>query len=291
MKKKSKLSILIVIAFIISIISTGCSTDEMDGIEIITTNYANEYIVNRIYKDHAKITSIYPDGVDTSTYTISAKKKQEYSKKDIFIYNGLIEVERNLAMDLLDINPSLKIIDTAYVLETDYAPEELWLNPSSLLMMSQNVKNGLIEYVSSTYLHKDITDAYNALKVDLSELDVMYREAVNDAPDKNIIIDDSTLKYLEKFGLKIYCIDSDATDKTKADVENLIATKKVSYIITFKNVDKSSNLKEIIKKYPTIKTIDLHKLNILSDEERKNSEDYLTITRNNLTLLNQELYQ
>ena len=291
MKKKSKLSILIVIAFIISIISTGCSTDEMDGIEIITTNYANEYIVNRIYKDHAKITYIYPDGVDTSTYTISAKKKQEYSKKDIFIYNGLIEVERNLAMDLLDINPSLKIIDTAYVLETDYAPEELWLNPSSLLMMSQNVKNGLIEYVSSTYLHKDITDAYNALKVDLSELDVMYREAVNDAPDKNIIIDDSTLKYLEKFGLKIYCIDSDATDKTKADVENLIATKKVSYIITFKNVDKSSNLKEIIKKYPTIKTIDLHKLNILSDEERKNSEDYLTITRNNLTLLNQELYQ
>ncbi len=289
--KKLKLPLLIIGAFIVSIISTGCTTDEMDGIEIITTNYANEYIVNRIYKDHAKINSIYPDGVDTSTYTISSKKKKEYSKKDIFVYNGLIEVERNLAMDLLDINPSLKIIDTAYVLETDYAPEELWLNPSSLLMMSQNVKNGLIEYVTSTYLHKDITDAYNSLKVDLSELDVLYREAVDDATDKNIIIDDSTLKYLEKFGLKIYCIDSDATDKTIADVEKLINTKKVSYIISFKGIDKSSNSKELITKYPNIKTIELHKLNILSDDERKNSEDYLSITRNNLTLLNQELYQ
>ncbi len=289
--KKLKLPLLIIGAFIVSIISTGCTTDEMDGIEIITTNYANEYIVNRIYKDHAKISSIYPDGVDTSTYTISSKKKKEYSKKDIFVYNGLIEVERNLAMDLLDINPSLKIIDTAYVLETDYAPEELWLNPSSLLMMSQNVKNGLIEYVTSTYLHKDITDAYNSLKVDLSELDVLYREAVDDATDKNIIIDDSTLKYLEKFGLKIYCIDSDATDKTIADVEKLINTKKVSYIISFKGIDKSSNSKELITKYPNIKTIELHKLNILSDDERKNSEDYLSITRNNLTLLNQELYQ
>lgn len=289
--KKLKLPLLIIGAFIVSIISTGCTTDEMDGIEIITTNYANEYIVNRIYKDHAKISSIYPDGVDTSTYTISSKKKKEYSKKDIFVYNGLIEVERNLAMDLLDINPSLKIIDTAYVLETDYAPEELWLNPSSLLMMSQNVKNGLIEYVTSTYLHKDITDTYNSLKVDLSELDVLYREAVDDATDKNIIIDDSTLKYLEKFGLKIYCIDSDATDKTIADVEKLINTKKVSYIISFKGIDKSSNSKELITKYPNIKTIELHKLNILSDDERKNSEDYLSITRNNLTLLNQELYQ
>lgn len=289
--KKLKLPLLIIGAFIVSIISTGCTTDEMDGIEIITTNYANEYIVNRIYKDHAKISSIYPDGVDTSTYTISSKKKKEFSKKDIFVYNGLIEVERNLAMDLLDINPSLKIIDTAYVLETDYAPEELWLNPSSLLMMSQNVKNGLIEYVTSTYLHKDITDAYNSLKVDLSELDVLYREAVDDATDKNIIIDDSTLKYLEKFGLKIYCIDSDATDKTIADVEKLINTKKVSYIISFKGIDKSSNSKELITKYPNIKTIELHKLNILSDDERKNSEDYLSITRNNLTLLNQELYQ
>ena len=43
----------------------------------------------------------------------------------------LVEKERNLAVSLLDINKDLKIIDTSYVLETDYSNEELWLNPSN----------------------------------------------------------------------------------------------------------------------------------------------------------------
>ena len=67
-----------------------------------------------------------------------------------------IEKERNLAVDLLDLNPDLKIIDTAYVLETDYSPEELWLNPSSLLMMAQNVRLGLEEYIDSNVLKAEI---------------------------------------------------------------------------------------------------------------------------------------
>lgn len=276
---------------ILSLATTGCGTDEMDGIEIIVTNYANEYIVNRLYSDHAKITSIYPDGVDTSTYKLSSKQKKEYAKKDIFVYNGSIETERNLAIDLLDINSHLKIIDTSYVLETDYAPEELWLNPASLLMMSQNVKNGLEEYITSTYLKKEIDEKYKSFKIDVSTLDVDYRDSVDETDNKNIVVADSTLKYLEKFDLNVYCIDADASDKTIADVENLISKKEISYILTFKNTEMNSNAKDMLKKFKNLKTIELHKLNILTDKERENKENYITIMQNNLTLLNQELYQ
>ena len=129
--------------------------DNMDNIEIIVTNYPNEFIVKELYDEHANITSIYPDGVDINNYKISKKQKNDFSKTDLFIYNGLIEKERDLAVDLLSINPDLKIIDSAYVLETDYSPEELWLNPSSLLMMAQNVRIGLEEYITSTYLKKE----------------------------------------------------------------------------------------------------------------------------------------
>ena len=102
---------------------------------------------------------------------------------------------------------------------------------------------------------------------------------------------DSTLNYLEKFGLKVYCIDADASDKTIADVEELFNKKEVSYILSFKNTEMNSIAKEMLDKYSNIKTIELHKLNILTDKERENKEDYLTIMQNNLTLLNQELYQ
>ena len=135
-----------------SFLTSGCTSDNMDNIEVTVTNYSTEYIMKELYDEHANITSIYPDGVDVNDYKVSDKQKKDFSKTDLFIYNGLIEKERDLAVDLLSLNPNLKIIDTAYVLETDYSPEELWLNPSSLLMMSQNVRLGLQEYISSTYL-------------------------------------------------------------------------------------------------------------------------------------------
>lgn len=289
MKKTTKYVLLIISIFTLSIFTTGCGNDEMDGVNIAVTNYANEYIVDRLYGKHAKITSIYPDGVDTSTYKLSKKQKEEFSKYGIFVYNGLIESERNVAIDLLNINPNLKIIDTAYILETDYSPEELWLNPSSLLMMSQNVKNGLLEYVESTYLHKEIEDNYKQLKIDLSTLDVEYRDAIRDAADKNIIVDDSALKYLEKLGLNVYCIDDTATDKLLVEAEDLIKDKKANYIITFRNNDQTNNSKEMIGKHTEIKTLELHKLDLLTDEERDEKKDYLTIMEDNLNLLRQEL--
>ena len=270
---------------------TGCTNDTMDNIEIIVTNYPNEYVVKNLYGDHATITSIYPDGVDIENYDISNKQKNEYSKKDLFVYNGLLEKERNLAVDLLSINPDLKIIDTAYVLETDYSPEELWLNPSSLLMMSQNVRISLDEYITSTYLKKEIDEAYDELKIKLSEVDAEYRVAVESTNNKTVVVADSALKYLEKFGLDVICIDSDATQKTLTDALNAINDGNINYIFMFKGQKVNDNVKNILDNHSDVKTIELHKLDNLSDEERSEKYDYITIMKDNLESIKKELYQ
>ena len=208
-----------------------------------------------------------------------------------FVYNGLLEKERNLAVDLLAINPDLKIIDTAYVLETDYSPEELWLNPSSLLMMSQNVRLSLNEYVTSTYLKKEVDTAYDELKIKLSEIDAEYRVAVESTDNKTIIVADSALKYLEKFGLNVICIDSDANQKTLSDAEELINNGSIRYIYLFKDQKINDNAQNIINNHSDVKTIELHKLDNLSDDERREKEDYITIMNNNLELIKKVLYQ
>ncbi|MBQ3297790.1 MAG: zinc ABC transporter substrate-binding protein [Bacilli bacterium] len=288
MKKiKGLLFIILLIPFFV----TGCTNDSMDNIEVIVTNYPNEYVVKNLYGEHSTIKSIYPDGVDISTYEISNKEKNEYAKKDLFVYNGLLEKERNLAVDLLAINPDLKIIDTAYVLETDYSPEELWLNPSSLLMMSQNVRLSLNEYVTSTYLKKEVDTAYDELKIKLSEIDAEYRVAVESTDNKTIIVADSALKYLEKFGLNVICIDSDANQKTLSDAEELINNGSIRYIYLFKDQKINDNAQNIINNHSDVKTIELHKLDNLSDDERREKEDYITIMNNNLELIKKELYQ
>lgn len=289
--KRKKLLLLFILFVATIFTTTGCKQDDMDDIRILVTNYPNEYITEELYGDHSSVTSVYPDGVDIDKYEFNTKQKQDFSQYDLFIYNGLIEKESDLAFDLLDLNPDLKIIDTAYVLETDYSPEELWLNPSSLLMMAQNVRLGLDEYVTSNYIKKDIDGAYENLKVKLSELDADYRLAVENTDDKTIVVASSTLKYLEKFGLNVICIDNDATDKTIGDAEKLISDGDISYIYMFKGDNLNDTAQDLLDSYPDLKKAELHKLNNLSDDDRSNKLDYINIMNNNLDLIRQELYQ
>lgn len=287
MKKKILfLLIILIIPFIVS----GCANDSMDEIDIVVTNYANEYVVRSLYDKHSTITSIYPDGILIDNYKISKKQKQEYARSDLFVYNGLIDKERNLALELLAINPELKIIDTAYVLETEYSPEELWLNPSSLLMMSQNVRRSLKEYASSAYLKKDIDEAYNELKINLSELDAEYRLASESTNNRTIIVANSALNYLEKFGLNVICIDDNASQKTLSDAENIIYSGGVSYIFKFNGEELSENAKAIMENY-SINTSELHKLDNITDQERSEKKDYISIMKDNLESIKKELYQ
>ena len=281
-----KVLLLTIVLFLI----TACTTDNMENIKIIVTNYPNEFIINSLYGKHASVESIYPDGVTIEDYKISNKKKNEYSKSDLFVYNGAIEKERNLAISLLDKNQELKIIDTTDALNTKYSTEELWLDPSSLLMMAQNVRMGLQEYVPSTVLKKDIDERYEKLKVKLSELEAEYRVNVDNAKRKEIIVSTSKLKYLEKFNFKVICLDNDAETKTISEARSLVDEGNVSYIYRFKGEDLSKNAKDLVDS-SNIQEIALNKLDNLSDKDRDTNKDYLSIMNDNLELLKKELYQ
>lgn len=288
--KSLKKILLIVLLVFCSLLASGCTNDNMENIDVLVTNYPNEFIAQKLYGNHSSVTSIYPDGVDISEYNISTKQKKDFSQFDLFIYNGLIEKERNLAVDLLELNPNLKIIDTAYVLETDYSPEELWLNPSSLLMMAQNVRLGLEEYIDSKVLKNEIDEAYDSLKVELSELDANYRIDVENTNNKIIVVANSALKYLEKFGLEVYCIDSDATDKTISDVQNLINEQKVEYIYSFVEEELNDNVKSLVDTNEKVSVLEVHRLDNITDAERKEKEDYISIMTDNLDLIKKEIY-
>ena len=158
-------------------------------------------------------------------------------------------------------------------------------------MMAQNIRLGLEEYITSNVLKEEIEEKYETLKINLSELDADYRLTIENTNEKIIIVDNSALKFLEKFGLEVYCIDKDASDKTLSDVKNLIANKKISYIYNFKGNSPSDNANDIIANYNDVKILSLHKLDIISDSERSEKKDYLSIMNENLELIKQELYQ
>lgn len=287
---KNKIMLLVLGVFVLSF-TTGCKKDNMEDIDIAVTNYPNEFLVDRLYGEHAKINTVYPDGVDIANYKITSKQKQNYSDMELFVYTGLLEKERDLAGDLLNLNKDLKIIDTSYVLETEYSTEELWLNPSSLLMMAQNVRLGLKEYITSNYLSKKVDKAYNKLKIELSELDADYHLTVENTDNKVIVTSDSALKFLEKFNLKVICLDNDSTEKDVEEVKKLVDDGTINYIFTFKNEKLSQNAEEVIKYNNNIKKLELNKIDNISDNDRDEGKNYITLMNENLDLLKQELYQ
>ena len=115
--------------------------------------------------------------------------------------------------------------------------------------------------------------------------------AVENTNNKIIIVGDSSLKFLEKFGLKVYCLDSNTTDKEIDEVNKLITSGAVNYIFKYKNDEINSTTKKIININPTVKTLEFNKLDNITDDDRTNGKDYITLMNENLDTLKQELYQ
>lgn len=289
MKKIKYLGLILLITIITT---TGCfKRDNLEGIEIVTTAYPIEFVTNYLYGEHSIINSVYPDGIDTSNYQLSQKQLNDYSKKKLFIYNRITN-DKDIALEFLERNEDMLIIDATYGMEITYSEEELWLNPSNLLMMTQNIKNGLQEYMTNSYLEKEIDTKYEELKVSLSELDAELKLTAENATRKKIIVNSDSLKYLEKYGFEVISLDSTTTpvsEKIINDVISSIDSKEINHIFLLENKQNSEAANQIIEK-TKVETYTFRKLDNITDSERDERIDYFTIMESNIELLRNELY-
>lgn len=285
--KKVFLSLLIIA---MCFCTSGCfKRDNMENINIITTVYPLEYITNKLYGEHAIINSIYPDGVDTKSYEFKAKQLDDFSKKDLFIYMGATD-DKDIAATLVNKNNGILIIDGSFGMEYQYGDEELWLDPSNLLMIAQNIKTGLQEYIKSNYLKKEISEAYEELKVELSELDAEIKLTAENATTKTIVTANDSLKFLEKYGFNVISIAKDNTlEKTLTEVTTKIKTKEVKYIYMLEHDTENKNVKKLIAD-TNVGVIKLKALDTISDEERDNKFDYIKLMNDNIELIKKGTY-
>lgn len=282
---------LIIIPLLILVFITGCKKDNLEGIEIVTTAYPYEYITNELYGKHSLVVSLYPDGTDINNYEITNKILKDYSSKELFIYNGLSD-DKDLATKMLDYNKDLLIIDATSGMETTYSEEEIWLNPSNLLMIVQNIRNGLNEYVSNNYLKKEIDTNYEELKVKLSELDAEIKLTAENAARKTIVVNNNALKYLEKYGFEIISLDDSENSISEKTINNIITKIKNGTIKHLFALDKTKNsdvFNQIVDE-TKIEVLTFKKIDNITDEERDESKDYITLMNENIELIKSELY-
>lgn len=282
-----KIKFLLII-FIVSLTSTGCfKSDTMEDITIYTSVYPIEYITEKLYGEYSEVLSIYPDGIDVNNYELTKKQINDYSNVELFIFNGLTN-EKNYVADFFKENRKIKIIDGTSSMEVIRKTEELWLNPSNLLMISQNIKNGFNEYITSHYIKEEILNNYEELKLEISNLDANFSKVSENASNKNIVVTNDMFNFLSKYGFNVISLEN-ANEKTISDVYNYINNGQIKNIFAPKNADISEVAKKIISD-TNINILELHTLANISENERKNNKDYISLMNENINQLKLELY-
>lgn len=287
-----KRKILTFLLIISAILLTGCiKRDDMEGIDIITTIYPIEYVTKRLYQDNANITSIYPHGVNIEEYKLTNKQLKDFSNNDLLIYNGNSN-DREYATIILEKNKNIKIIDASYGLEETYSKSDIWLNPSNILMLAQNIKQELSDYIDNPYLKQEIENNYKLLKLDISELDTELNRTAKNSNNKKIISYDESLKFLEKYGFEVINLTSEnkEIDSNIKLATSLLNKNSLSYIFVNEWTKDEKLVNKLIEE-TSCKKIIFKNLATITDEDINQNEDYISIMNYNISNLKEETYK
>lgn len=293
--KKRIILILIMTLTLLSGCKLNIDTDSMKDIKVYTTIYPIRYLIDSLYGTNSTIYSIYPSGVEPKDFQISDKKLEEYSQADLFVFNSL-DKERDYAVKMINKNKKLKIIDVSMGMTYDNDVAELWLNPYNYLMMAQNTKNGLLEYISNPYLITNdegtgVEDKYEALKYDLARLDADIKETISLSSYDTIVVDNDVFNFLSKYNLNVISLEEDdkLTDIKINEVKKLINEGKIKYIYSSKT-ETNNTCKKLIEDYG-VELVTFNTMETVDGGITNSNENYVTVMNNNLELLNKELYK
>lgn len=274
------------------VLLTGCfGTNEETTKIAYTTYYPLEYVTTYLYGKFATVKSIYPNGTDPASYELTDKQKTIYAKACAFIYAG-VSSEVKLAADFINSNPSINIVDgTKGVSFTDDI-SELWLDPSNYLMIARNIKSTLIDYTSSLYDEEKISNLYNELKVGISEIDVELTMMGKNASRNNIFVTDNVFNFLKKYNINVISVDSKNESNTRSynEAKTLISKGDIKYAFTIKGKTLDSEIETFIKNN-NLEIVEIDPMYTLSEEQRKDGHDYISIMNDNITKFKTELFR
>ncbi len=287
-----KNKILLVMGIMLSLfILSGCSKSEnTSSMTAYTSVYPVEYILENLYGENIAIYSIYPDGINYKNYKLTDKQLSDYSKGDLFVYNGTIKKEKDYAVNLINKNKKIKVIDASLGMNYSSDVAEAWLNPANYLMMASNIKKGLEEYINETIEIKKIDENYEKLKLSLSKIDAELKQIASLSSNPTLIVSNDTFKYLEKYGFTVISLEENEnlTDKILSDVKKLLANKQISYIFLKDGEEENKTIKSLKESYE-VTTTSLNTLSTLSADDRKDKKDYISIMMDNINWVKLEV--
>lgn len=279
-------------------------TDNRDSgkLKIISTVFPPYDLAKQIAGDNADISILLPPGSESHTYEPTAKEILEIQNCDIFLYIGGENeqwAEKIISSNKSDSVKTVKLIDCVKTLEeadlheeehheehSHEADEHIWTSPKNEQLMLTAVYDAICEAdPENKAVYTKNKDSYNE---QLSELDKAYKEAIDNAKNKTIIIADKfPFRYLaEEYGLDCYAAFSSCSDESEpsaAAMTSLISKIKeqnipVVYYLEFS----STKVADTLCSETGASSLMLHSCHNVSKEDLEKGISYVDLMKQNL---------
>jgi zinc transport system substrate-binding protein len=296
-----------------------------NAIDVYTTVYPLQYFAERIGGDYANVQSIYPPGANEHTFEPTQKDMIDLADADLFFYVGLgLEGFVEKSKSTLK-NQNVKLVPTA----TNISEEDLhistghthaeaienvenghddhhdheeshnedehdahvWLSPVLSQQLATVIKDELISAMPEQQAL--FTANYDALIADLQELHTEFEEMAKATSQKTFFVSHAAFGYyaghynLNQVPVAGLNSQSEPSQKELTAIVDLANKENIQYIFFEQNIN--SKLAKIIQNEVGAKTLTLHNLSVLTEEDIKNNEDYFTLMRANMAALKKAL--
>lgn len=297
---------------------TGTSNDRLT---IYTTVYPLEDFTKKIGGDLVEVKSIYPPGAEAHTFEPTTKTIEQIAGADAFIYIGhgmepfaekLKETLKNEPVRFLAAADGIDLIESTYEEHEgghggyhEHDAEEgggeehhhgdkdphVWLDPIRSIAIAEHVHDLLVELKPDK--KQTFINNFNALKAKLETLDQQFRETIQSAPNKEILVAHAAYGYWEeRYGLRQLSVSglSPTNEPSQKELVALVDLAKhhhIRYVLFERNIPVKTA--EVIQREIGAKALYLHNLESLTDEDRKQQRDYFDLMKENIKTIEQAL--
>ena len=282
----------------------GNAVQAEEPLEIYTTIYPLEFIIETIGEDTVDVESIIPPGADAHSYEPTMQDMTKYAGADAFIYvGGTMETFSDSISNALSGQP-VELIHL-YTHEELFTPAHethdhdhghdhgdfdphIWISPTRMMAVAEIIKDELIALNPET--REFYQDNYEILIEELEILDQAFHDTLADKNNGHIIVPHAAYGYWSEYGitqipLSGYSMSDEPSQRQLQDVVMTAAEHDIDFVLFEQNVE--SRIPEVIQNEIGAETRTIHNLEVRLQEEIDNEEDYFDIMYRNLEVLDE----
>ncbi|NGP46043.1 zinc ABC transporter solute-binding protein [Bacillaceae bacterium SIJ1] len=166
-----------------------------------------------------------------------------------------------------------------------------WLDPIRAIEMAEQIKNELIALRPE---HKaSFEEAFQSLQADLTELDEDFQEMLSTKEDRAILVSHAAFGYWQdRYDIDQISVSglSPSQEPSQQQLLDIIAEAEhhdIKHVIFEQNV--TPRVAKMVQEEIGGEALTLHNLSVLSDEDIQNDEDYFSLMRHNIDVLDQAM--